>query len=89
MSGPGVTAADRRRVLEAVPTGLFVGGAWGPSSSGGTIDVVDPATGEVLTDLVAGVAPSPSEAALAELRAAGVRTVPSSDVVDGSTGVPA
>lgn len=43
----------------------------------------------VLTDLVAGVAPAPSEAALAELRAAGVRTVPSSDVVDGSTGVPA
>ncbi|MET4051046.1 succinate-semialdehyde dehydrogenase/glutarate-semialdehyde dehydrogenase [Frigoribacterium sp. PvP054] len=48
MSGTGVTAADRRRVLDAVPTGLFIGGSWGPSSGGGTIDVVDPATGEVL-----------------------------------------
>jgi succinate-semialdehyde dehydrogenase/glutarate-semialdehyde dehydrogenase len=48
VSGTGVTAADRRRVLDAVPTGLFIGGSWGPSSGGGTIDVVDPATGEVL-----------------------------------------
>jgi nicotinamidase/pyrazinamidase len=39
----------------------------------------------VLTDLVAGVAPAPSDAALAELRAAGVRTVPSSAVVDDSS----
>ncbi|MBF4600143.1 NAD-dependent succinate-semialdehyde dehydrogenase [Frigoribacterium sp. VKM Ac-1396] len=43
-----MTAADRRRVLEAVPTGLFVGGSWGPSSTGDSVDVVDPATGEVL-----------------------------------------
>jgi len=48
VSRPVVTAAERRRVVEAVPTGLFVGGSWGPSSSGETIDVVDPATGEVL-----------------------------------------
>lgn len=48
MSARGVTAADRRRVLEAVPTGLFVGGSWGPSSTGDSVDVVDPATGEVL-----------------------------------------
>ncbi|MET4051047.1 nicotinamidase/pyrazinamidase [Frigoribacterium sp. PvP054] len=43
----------------------------------------------VLTDLVAGVAQGPSEAALAELRAAGVTTAPSADVVAGSTGASA
>ncbi|GAB2982484.1 NAD-dependent succinate-semialdehyde dehydrogenase [Frigoribacterium salinisoli] len=42
------TAADRQRVLAAVPTGLFVGGSWRPASDGGTFDVHDPATGEVL-----------------------------------------
>ena len=46
-----VTAADRRRVLDAVPTGLFVGGSWGPASDGGTFDVHDPATGEVLVSV--------------------------------------
>ena len=43
-----VTAADRQRVLAAVPTGLLVGGSWRPASDGGTFDVHDPATGEVL-----------------------------------------
>ena len=43
-----VTAEDRRRVLEAVPTRVFVGGTWSPASDGGTFDVTDPATGEVL-----------------------------------------
>jgi succinate-semialdehyde dehydrogenase/glutarate-semialdehyde dehydrogenase len=35
-------------VLESVPTGLFIGGAWRPASDGGTLDVLDPATGEIL-----------------------------------------
>jgi succinate-semialdehyde dehydrogenase/glutarate-semialdehyde dehydrogenase len=48
VSGPGVTATDRRRVLDGVPSGLFVGGSWGPSSTGDTIDVLDPSMGEVL-----------------------------------------
>lgn len=43
-----VTAGDRRRVLDAVPTGVLVGGTWGPAADGGTFDVTDPATGEVL-----------------------------------------
>jgi len=46
-----VTAADRRRVLDAVPTGLFIGGSWGPAGDGGTFDVHDPATGEVLVSV--------------------------------------
>jgi nicotinamidase/pyrazinamidase len=43
----------------------------------------------VLTDLVAGVAPGPSEAALTELRAVGVTCAPSAEVVDGATGATA
>ncbi|MFW3168912.1 NAD-dependent succinate-semialdehyde dehydrogenase [Geodermatophilus sp. CPCC 206100] len=35
-------------VLESVPTGLFIGGAWRPASDGATFDVLDPATGQVL-----------------------------------------
>ena len=35
-------------LLESVPTKLFIGGAWTPASDGGTLDVVDPATGQPL-----------------------------------------
>jgi len=35
-------------LLESVPTELFIGGAWTPASDGGTLDVVDPATGQPL-----------------------------------------
>ncbi|MDP5182007.1 NAD-dependent succinate-semialdehyde dehydrogenase [Blastococcus sp. BMG 814] len=35
-------------VLGVVPTELFIGGAWRPASDGNTLDVVDPATGQVL-----------------------------------------
>jgi succinate-semialdehyde dehydrogenase/glutarate-semialdehyde dehydrogenase len=35
-------------VVEAVPKGLFIGGSWRDSSSGATIAVEDPATGEVI-----------------------------------------
>ena len=40
--------ASEAAVLESVPTELFIGGAWRPASDGGTFDVLDPATGEVL-----------------------------------------
>jgi succinate-semialdehyde dehydrogenase / glutarate-semialdehyde dehydrogenase len=43
--------ADERRVLKAVPTELFIGGAWREGSGGGRIDVVDPATEQVLTSV--------------------------------------
>ena len=62
-TGTGVTAADRRRVLEAVPTGLFIGGEWSASSTGATIDVVDPATGDVLV-AVADASPADGRRAL-------------------------
>ena len=37
--------------LEGVPTDLFVGGGWWPSSDGARLAVRDPATGEVLTSV--------------------------------------
>src|SRR3954463_1726671 len=47
-----MTAASLRTgeaaLLESVPTELFIGGAWVPASDGGTLDVVDPATGQLL-----------------------------------------
>jgi succinate-semialdehyde dehydrogenase / glutarate-semialdehyde dehydrogenase len=43
--------ADERRVLKAAPTELFIGGAWREGSGGGRIDVLDPATEQVLTSV--------------------------------------
>ena len=36
-------------VLDAVPSGLSIGGQWRDASDGATIPVEDPSTGEVLT----------------------------------------
>ncbi|GAB3597694.1 NAD-dependent succinate-semialdehyde dehydrogenase [Angustibacter peucedani] len=44
-----MTQQDERRVVEAVPQGLFVGGEWRAASGGATLDVVDPSTEDVLT----------------------------------------
>ncbi|NYE96561.1 succinate-semialdehyde dehydrogenase/glutarate-semialdehyde dehydrogenase [Psychromicrobium silvestre] len=42
-------SADRiKTLLASVPTGLLVGGEWRPAASGKTLDVHNPATGEVL-----------------------------------------
>jgi succinate-semialdehyde dehydrogenase/glutarate-semialdehyde dehydrogenase len=46
--------ADRARemkVVGAVQTGLFIGGAWRPSETGATFEVEDPATREVLAEV--------------------------------------
>jgi succinate-semialdehyde dehydrogenase/glutarate-semialdehyde dehydrogenase len=40
--------ADETRVVEWVKTQLFIGGEWRDASEGGTIDVEDPATGQVI-----------------------------------------
>jgi succinate-semialdehyde dehydrogenase/glutarate-semialdehyde dehydrogenase len=40
---------DEKQVVDRVPTGLFIGGTWRDSSSGGRIAVEDPATGQTLT----------------------------------------
>ncbi len=40
---------DERRVVEAVPQGLFIGGEWRPAAGGAELEVVDPSTEQVLT----------------------------------------
>ncbi|MDJ0459848.1 NAD-dependent succinate-semialdehyde dehydrogenase [Arthrobacter sp. NQ7] len=53
-------------LLEAVPTGLLINGDWVEASDGGTFDVHDPATGQVLAIL----ASATSDDAIAALDAA-------------------
>ncbi|GAA2879726.1 NAD-dependent succinate-semialdehyde dehydrogenase [Pseudonocardia halophobica] len=55
-----------RKVLEAVPTGLLIGGEWRQAASGATTKVEDPSTGEVLAE----VADAGREDGLAALTAA-------------------
>jgi succinate-semialdehyde dehydrogenase / glutarate-semialdehyde dehydrogenase len=55
--------ADETRVVDAVPTGLFIGGAWRPAAGGRTLTVDDPSTGKVLCE-VADAAPEDGMAAL-------------------------
>jgi succinate-semialdehyde dehydrogenase / glutarate-semialdehyde dehydrogenase len=43
-----VTAAEEKRVLDAAPKQLFIGGEWRDSSDGATLDIEDPATEETL-----------------------------------------
>ncbi|WP_141276346.1 NAD-dependent succinate-semialdehyde dehydrogenase [Pseudonocardia hydrocarbonoxydans] len=45
------TPTDEARVLDAVPTGLFIGGSWRPAASGATLAVDDPATGKTLVEV--------------------------------------
>src|SRR3954451_9518122 len=40
---------SEKALLASVPTGLFIGGTWRDAAGGATLDVEDPATGEVLT----------------------------------------
>jgi succinate-semialdehyde dehydrogenase/glutarate-semialdehyde dehydrogenase len=43
-----VTSADEKRVLDAAPKQLFIGGEWRDSSSGKTLNVEDPSIQEPL-----------------------------------------
>ena len=43
-----ISAADETRVLDLVPTKLYLNGKWQDASDGKTFDVLDPATGKVL-----------------------------------------
>lgn len=63
------TMASTERLLAKVPTGLFIGGSWRASSDGQTTDVIDPATGQVLTK-VADATPDDGQAAVAAAVAA-------------------
>jgi len=42
------------KLIQSVPTGLFIGGQWLDSGDGGRIDVTDPATEEVITNVASG-----------------------------------
>jgi succinate-semialdehyde dehydrogenase/glutarate-semialdehyde dehydrogenase len=63
------SSADEARVVDAVPTGLFIGGSWRPAASGRTLTVDDPATGKVLCE-VADASPADGMDALAAAVAA-------------------
>ena len=63
-AGPDSAGLDREQaVLDAVPTGLLVGGTWRPAASGATLAVDDPATGKTLVE-VANASPDDGRAAL-------------------------
>jgi succinate-semialdehyde dehydrogenase / glutarate-semialdehyde dehydrogenase len=56
--------SDREQaVLDAVPTGLFIGGSWRPATSGAKLAVDDPSTGKTLVE-VADATPDDGRAAL-------------------------
>ncbi|MGO4384720.1 NAD-dependent succinate-semialdehyde dehydrogenase [Specibacter sp. RAF43] len=61
-----ITVDREAELLASVPTGLLINGRWRAAAGGGTFDVHDPATGQVL----ASVADGGSEDALAALDAA-------------------
>ena len=44
-------AMTQKALIESVPKGLFIGGAWRGSSDGKVLEVHDPATGSVLTSV--------------------------------------
>ncbi len=54
---------DRQALLASLPTGLYINGEWRASSDGATLDVDNPATGEVLAT-VASATPADGMAAL-------------------------
>jgi succinate-semialdehyde dehydrogenase/glutarate-semialdehyde dehydrogenase len=56
-------ATQEQQVVDDVPKQLYIGGEWRDGSGGDTIDVEDPATGEVLCQ-VADATPGDAEAAL-------------------------
>jgi succinate-semialdehyde dehydrogenase / glutarate-semialdehyde dehydrogenase len=58
-----VTASDEKRVLDAAPHRLFIGGEWRDSSSGKTLAIEDPSTGESLCSIADGT-PEDAVAAL-------------------------
>jgi succinate-semialdehyde dehydrogenase/glutarate-semialdehyde dehydrogenase len=48
------TTQDEKRVVDAAPSQLFIGGEWRDSSSGKTFGIEDPATGEILCEIADG-----------------------------------
>jgi succinate-semialdehyde dehydrogenase/glutarate-semialdehyde dehydrogenase len=58
-----MTAADEKRVLDAAPKQLFIGGTWRDSANGKTLDIEDPSTEESLCSVADGT-PDDATAAL-------------------------
>ncbi|WP_438854837.1 NAD-dependent succinate-semialdehyde dehydrogenase [Agromyces sp. M3QZ16-3] len=56
-------SSQESRLLAAVPDGLFIGGAWRAAAGGNSLDVCDPATGEVVKT-IEDASPSDGVAAL-------------------------
>ena len=50
------TAADEKALITSLPTGLFIGGQWREASDGGTLDVIDPSTGEKILAIASATA---------------------------------
>ena len=64
VSGLGLDGVmDEKKLIDKVPTGLFIGGQWRESSDGSTVGVEDPSTGLNLTD-VSSATPADGVAAL-------------------------
>src|SRR5947207_5373504 len=59
-------ATNEQQVVDSVPNQLYIGGEWRDGSEGGTIEVEDPATQEVLCE----IADATEEDAVAALAAA-------------------
>ena len=51
-----ITSADEARVLARVPKGLLIDGVWRDSSDRSTLDVTDPATGQVIATIASATA---------------------------------
>ncbi|MFE2599454.1 NAD-dependent succinate-semialdehyde dehydrogenase [Streptomyces sp. NPDC059396] len=60
---PAPSPEDERALLDSIPTGLLIDGVWRESSDGGTLDVNDPSTGQLLLT-IASATPSDGAAAL-------------------------
>ncbi|HTE63579.1 MAG TPA: aldehyde dehydrogenase family protein, partial [Solirubrobacteraceae bacterium] len=58
-----ITPSHEQAAVAAVPTQLFIGGAWRDASGGATLPIEDPATGESFTE-VADATPEDAVAAL-------------------------
>ncbi len=66
------------KLINSIPTDLYIGGQWIPSADGSRISVVDPATEQVITDVASGGASDASKAvdAASEAAEAWVATSP-------------
>ena len=54
--------AGIRELLDSIPTGILIGNEWRESSSGERFDVLNPATGEVLTTVASATPEDAAEA---------------------------